>query len=154
MDRWTEREIHNTRVHPEILPTDRMLYRFSCEGMSAHKVLVMGEKEAIEELYFLLSSLYGDHVDIYRSKDTYLEINAKAISKEKSLAVLAAYFGLTIGQIVAFGDNYNDIGMLSSAGLGVAVGNAKEVVKTAADRVTDENISDGVAKCLKIIFDI
>lgn len=154
MDRWTEREIHNTRVHPEILPTDRMLYRFSCEGMSAHKVLVMGEKEAIEELYFLLSSLYGDHVDIYRSKDTYLEINAKAISKEKSLAVLAAYFGLTIGQIVAFGDSYNDIGMLSSAGLGVAVGNAKEVVKTAADRVTDENISDGVAKCLKIIFDI
>ena len=44
--------------------------------------------------------------------------------------------------------------MLSSAGLGVAVGNAKEVVKTTADRVTDENISDGVAKCLKIIFDI
>lgn len=93
-------------------------------------------------------------MDIYRSKDTYLEINAKAISKEKSLPVLAAYFGITIGQIVAFGDNYNDIGMLSSAGLGVAVGNAKGVVKTAADRVTDENISDGVAKCLKIIFDI
>lgn len=54
MDRWTEREIHNTRVHPEVLPTDRMLYRFSCEGMSAHKVLVMGEKEAIEELLSLI----------------------------------------------------------------------------------------------------
>ena len=154
MDQWTRREINNTRVHPEIVPTDDMLYRFSCEGMSAHKVLVMGEKDTVEELYHRLSSLFGDHVDIYRSKDTYLEINAKAISKEKSLAVLADYFGVQTGQIVAFGDNYNDIGMLSSAGLGVAVGNAKEVVKTAADRVTDENIFDGVAKCLKIIFDI
>ena len=80
--------------------------------------------------------------------------NAKAVSKEKSLALLAEYFAVPIGQIVAFGDNYNDIGMLSSAGLGVAVGNAHEVVKSASDMVTDKNIFDGVAKCLKIIFDI
>ena len=154
MDRWTEREINNTRVRPDIVPTDDMLYRFSCEGLSAHKVLIMGEKDTIEELFHRLSSLFSDHVDIYRSKDTYLEINAKAISKEKSLAVLTRYFGLQTGQIVAFGDNYNDIGMLSSAGLGVAVGNAKDVVKAAADRTTDKNISDGVAKCLEFIFDL
>lgn len=154
MDRWTEREIHNTRVRPQIVPTNDMLYRFSCEGQSAHKVLVMGEKDTIEQVYHRLASLFGDHVDIYRSKDTYLEINAKAISKEKSLAVIARYFDIQAGRIVAFGDNYNDIGMLSSAGLGVAVGNAKEVVKAAADRVTDENIFDGVAKCLEFIFDL
>lgn len=154
MDRWTEREIHNTRVRPQIVPTNDMLYRFSCEGQSAHKVLVMGEKDTIEQVYHRLASLFGDHVDIYRSKDTYLEINAKAISKEKSLAVIARYFDIQADRIVAFGDNYNDIGMLSSAGLGVAVGNAKEVVKAAADRVTDENIFDGVAKCLEFIFDL
>lgn len=154
MDRWTEREIHNTRVRPQIVPTNDMLYRFSCEGQSAHKVLVMGEKDTIEQVYHRLASLFGDHVDIYRSKDTYLEINAKAISKEKSLAVIARYFDIQAERIVAFGDNYNDIGMLSSAGLGVAVGNAKEVVKAAADRVTDENIFDGVAKCLEFIFDL
>ena len=154
MDRWTEREIHNTRVRPQIVPTNDMLYRFSCEGQSAHKVLVMGEKDTIEQVYHRLASLIGDHVDIYRSKDTYLEINAKAISKEKSLAVIARYFDIQADRIVAFGDNYNDIGMLSSAGLGVAVGNAKEVVKAAADRVTDENIFDGVAKCLEFIFEL
>lgn len=154
MDRWTEREIHNTRVRPQIVPTNDMLYRFSCEGQSAHKVLVMGEKDTIEQVYHRLASLFGDHVDIYRSKDTYLEINAKAISKEKSLAVIARYFDIQAERIVAFGDNYNDIGMLSSAGLGVAVGNAKEVVKAAADRVTDENIFDGVAKCLEFIFEL
>lgn len=154
MDRWTEREIHNTRVRPQIVPTNDMLYRFSCEGQSAHKVLVMGEKDTIEQVYHRLASLFGDHVDIYRSKDTYLEINAKAISKEKSLAVIARYFDIQADRIVAFGDNYNDIGMLSSAGLGVAVGNAKEVVKAAADRVTDENIFDGVAKCLEFIFEL
>lgn len=154
MDRWTEREIRNTRCQPEIIPGDEMIYRFCCEGLSAHKMLLMGEAEVIENLYHTLSSMHGDHVDIYRSKDTYLEINAKAVSKEKSLALLAEYFAVPIGQIVAFGDNYNDIGMLSSAGLGVAVGNAHEVVKSASDMVTDKNIFDGVAKCLKIIFDI
>lgn len=154
MDRWTEREIHNTRTDPEIVCTDDMLYRFSCEGLSAHKVLVMGETEVVEELYHKLSSLFGDHVDIYRSKDTYLEVNAKAVSKEKSLAVLAGYFGIREQDIVSFGDNYNDIGMLSRSGLGVAVGNAKDVVKSAADIVADKNIFDGVAKCLEIIFDI
>lgn len=154
MDRWTEREINNTRVQPEILPGNEMLHRFCCEGLSAHKLLLMGEKDTVEQLYHHLSSRYGDFVDIYRSKDTYLEINAKAVSKEKSIGLLSEYFSVYDRNIIAFGDNYNDIGMLSRAGLGVAVENANDVVKNAADTITDKNIFDGVAKCLKRIFDI
>ncbi|MDD4819411.1 MAG: Cof-type HAD-IIB family hydrolase [Flavobacteriales bacterium] len=154
MDRWTEREINNTHCQPEIIPNNGMIHRFSCEGLSAHKVLLMGEVDVIEEVYHKLNSLYSDHIDIYRSKDTYLEINAKAVSKEKSIGLLAEYFSVKEKEIIAFGDNYNDIGMLSRVGLGVAVGNAKDVVKSAADKVTEKNICDGVACFLKSFFDI
>ena len=68
--------------------------------------------------------------------------------------MVSEYFSVYDRNIIAFGDNYNDIGMLSRAGLGVAVENANDVVKNAADTITDKNIFDGVAKCLKRIFDI
>lgn len=154
MDRWTEREINNTRCQPEIIPNHGMIHRFSCEGLSAHKVLLMGDVDVIEEVYHKLNSKFGEHVDIYRSKDTYLEINAKAVSKDKSLALLARYYNVKESEIMAFGDNYNDIGMLSRVGMGVAVGNAKDVVKSAADAITDKNIFDGVAVFLKKFYDI
>ena len=48
-------------------------------------------------------------------------------------------------EIVAFGDNHNDIGMLQLAGLGVAMGNAHEEVQAAADYITLSNAQDGVA---------
>ncbi|MBQ1276138.1 MAG: HAD family phosphatase [Flavobacteriales bacterium] len=154
MDRWTEREINNTRCQPEIIPNNGMIHRFSCDGLSAHKVLLMGEVEIIEEVYHKLSSMYGEHVDIYRSKDTYLEINAKAVSKDKSLDLLARYYNIKVNDIMAFGDNYNDIGMLTRAGMGVAVGNAKDVVKTAANATTLRNTEDGVATYINEFFKI
>ena len=48
-------------------------------------------------------------------------------------------------QTMAFGDGENDISMLKAAGAGVAMGNASEIVKQAADLVTKTNDEDGVA---------
>jgi len=49
---------------------------------------------------------------------------------------------------IAIGDNYNDKGMIEFAGMGIAMGNAPEEIKLAADYVTDTNNNDGVAKAL------
>ena len=55
----------------------------------------------------------------------------------------------------ASGDAYNDLGMIRFAGLGVAMGNAQECVKNAADYITDSNEADGVAKVVeKFIFSL
>ena len=51
-------------------------------------------------------------------------------------------------KIVAFGDNYNDLGMFEAADVSVAVGNACDEVKNAADIVIEKNTEDGVAKFL------
>jgi len=55
-------------------------------------------------------------------------------------------------EVIAFGDNFNDIEMLKSVGLGVAVANANEAVLKIAKRVTDTNKNDGVALALSEIF--
>ncbi len=74
-----------------------------------------------------------------------LEFMDKAASKAEGLRLVAAYYGLDRKEIMAVGDNYNDIDMLEYAGLGVAMGNAPDEVKAAADFVTLSNEEDGVA---------
>ena len=49
---------------------------------------------------------------------------------------------------MTFGDSYNDISMLRTAAIGIAMGNAEEAVKAVADHVTDTNEADGIAKAL------
>ena len=51
-------------------------------------------------------------------------------------------------EVIAFGDNYNDLDMLKFAGMGVVMGNADEAVKEQGDYVTSTNTEDGVAKAI------
>ncbi|MCI8548996.1 MAG: HAD family phosphatase [Lachnospiraceae bacterium] len=74
-----------------------------------------------------------------------LEINHIDATKGKGLLSLAAYLGLDVSQVMAFGDGENDISMLEAAGCGVAMANASERVKRAANMVTLNNDEEGVA---------
>ena len=78
-----------------------------------------------------------------------LEINHIDATKGKGLMALAAHLGLESEQVMAFGDGENDISMLEAAGIGVAMENAPEVVKAAADMVTRSNDEDGVAYAIE-----
>ncbi|MCF6182934.1 MAG: HAD-IIB family hydrolase [Lutibacter sp.] len=91
---------------------------------------------------------------LYRSKPTYIEISHKSVSKKTAIDVLLkkCFPEISIKNIVAFGDNYNDIEMLKAVGLGVAVANANEEVLAIADKITDSNKNDGVAKMIKALF--
>jgi len=93
----------------------------------------------------------GNYLHLYRSKDDYLEIASKEISKLTGInkVLELKYPDLTPADCVAFGDNYNDIEMLRGVGLGVAVANAKPEVLAVADRTTDAAKEDGVAKALR-----
>ena len=93
-------------------------------------------------------AVYFSHV--YKSKDTYLEIASKKISKKSAIATLLQhkYPDLKWGNVIAFGDNYNDMEMLEAVGMGVAVGNAKEEVLAMADHITTGNKEGGVAKAI------
>ena len=95
---------------------------------------------------------FGEALHAYRSKATYLEIASKDISKLSALAhLLHQKFDFDLSQVVAFGDNYNDIELLNGVGLGVAVANAKEEVKAVANQITLSNLEDAVAVTLEAL---
>lgn len=75
----------------------------------------------------------------------FLEIGRAGVSKATALARFAASRGIDATQVVAFGDNLNDVEMLQWAGLGVAMGNAVPGAMEAADEVTLHHDEDGVA---------
>ena len=78
-----------------------------------------------------------------------LEISQKTASKGNALRMFAERMGVDVAQTMAFGDTQNDISMIRAAGFGVAMGNATEDVKEAADYVTRTNEEDGVAYALE-----
>jgi hydroxymethylpyrimidine pyrophosphatase-like HAD family hydrolase len=81
-----------------------------------------------------------------------LEINARDSTKGRALARLAAHLGLDLSETMAFGDDSNDISMLRTAGIGVAMGNASADARAAADEITLSNDENGVAAALNRLF--
>ncbi|MDQ0897785.1 MULTISPECIES: Cof-type HAD-IIB family hydrolase [unclassified Paenibacillus] len=92
-------------------------------------------------------------LEITSSAPVNVEISVKGITKESGVREVCRLLGIEMAQVLAVGDSENDISMLRSAGLGVAMGNAEEQVKAIADAVTMSNNEDGVAKAVqKFIF--
>ncbi|MGY6648800.1 HAD family hydrolase [Wenyingzhuangia sp. IMCC45574] len=151
MDFWAKREENNTKVTPIVKPTKDVINLWTQEQKGAHKVMCMGDKEHIDKVYSELGKLHGDKLHLYRSKDTYLEIANKQISKLTGINELLAckYPHFSLENCIAFGDNYNDIEMLKAVKMGVAVANAKEEVLLIANAVSDINKKDGVAKAIQ-----
>ena len=78
-----------------------------------------------------------------------IQVQSSEAGKWNALSLLAARWGIQPTEIACFGDDWDDLEMISRAGWGVAVGNALPEVKAAADEVTASNDRDGVAKALE-----
>ncbi|MCP0887127.1 sugar-phosphatase [Ligilactobacillus sp. WILCCON 0076] len=90
-----------------------------------------------------------DEVVFTKSSPFYLEANAKGVNKAAAVDILAKQLHLKSAEIMAIGDENNDLSMIEYAGLGVAMGNAIDTVKAAADVQTSDNDHDGVAAAIK-----
>ncbi len=84
--------------------------------------------------------------EIASSQKGFIDINPKGASKGNALKILAKHFSYELDEIVAFGDQDNDVSMLEVAGTSVAMANASKNAKNAADYVTTSNNESGVAK--------
>ncbi len=77
-----------------------------------------------------------------------IAIGSRRTSKAGGLLQVARYYGLGLENVIAFGDSTNDRHMIESCGIGVAMGNAADEVKEAADLIAPPNTEDGVARVL------
>ncbi len=114
-----------------------------------HKLqAIVEEPMHLPRLVALANSLPDDCVGQF-SYETYLEIVRRDVDKSSALLVLGQYLGIHPSEMVAIGDMDNDIAMLQMAGVGIAMGNAPDHVKTEADWVTETNNRDGVAAAIE-----
>jgi hypothetical protein len=81
-----------------------------------------------------------------------LQVMHATVSKEQALRVVAAEMNLDRREVMAIGDNANDVGMLKWAGIGVAMSNAAPEALRAADYVAQHNDADGAAKAIHEII--
>lgn len=91
-----------------------------------------------------LSEKLGDIVSVYRSEPFFIEVMPKGVDKATSLDRMLCTVGLTRENAICCGDGFNDMTMISYAGVGVAMENAQEKVKEAADFITKSNDEDGI----------
>ena len=81
--------------------------------------------------------------------DKFMDINMRGIDKSVAAAKVMEYYGLTLGEAMAFGDGGNDLPIVRDAGVGVAMANGCDELKAVADYVTASVDDDGVAKALE-----
>jgi len=147
LDKWVEIEAQITGESPKVTSLADFLQE---EKNLIHKLLLIDNAATIQKLKETLATIDFPQTDFYLSKDNYLEVTHNQVSKKQALLELANYYQLSLTEIMSIGDNYNDIPMIETAGLGVAMGNAPTDVKVCANKVTDSNDQNGVSKAIKL----
>lgn len=116
------------------------------------KCLFTGEPKDLERIEPDIAKKYQHIADVYRSDPYYLEVVPKNVNKATCLSRLLPILGIKREEMVCCGDGYNDVNMIAYAGLGVAMANAAEPVKKAADYITLSCDEDGVAHVIEKFF--
>lgn len=121
----------------------------AARGRTQKMLAFVHTQEEHDELLPAMLERFGDAADITCGGGLNLEINAPDVSKGAALQTVCDMLGVSISQTMAIGDSGNDTQMLEAAGLGVAVGNAMQEAKDAADAVVETSDEDGVARALE-----
>ena len=116
------------------------------------KCLIVGDPEILKDLELEMREKLQHCMSVYRSEPFFLELLPLGIDKAKCLEKLLERMQIDRKNVIACGDGFNDLSMIEFAGLGVAMANAQQVVKNAADYITLSNEEDGVAAVVEKFF--
>ena len=123
---------HNPNILKLILSSEKELLQVKKEIESKEKVTAIQIKK------------YGEYIDKIIGKEyEYLDIVPKHITKYQALLQLSVYLRIPMEQIIAIGDNINDIEMIKHAGIGVAIGESYKEVQKVASYVTKNTVKTG-----------
>jgi Cof subfamily protein (haloacid dehalogenase superfamily) len=132
------------KIEPVIIHDEEEVIR---EGIT--KILWYDTPEKLDGYQDILIDKLGDSVNYCTSRPIFLEFFSKKVSKAVAMEKIGEHFGIKREEMIAIGDGFNDLPMIEYAGLGVAMGNAPELIKAKADYVTLSNDEDGIAHVLE-----
>lgn len=121
------------------------------EQFSPPKLLFIGDTAVSVRMMEELRALGFPEVNYVQSDASYIELLPPGSSKGEALRWLAGYLGVPLSAVMAIGDNHNDLEMVRSAGLGVAVANAQAVLQREASLVTSAPCGFGVAEAINLL---
>lgn len=113
------------------------------------KMMLIDEPDIIDQVQARLPAPLYQQFSVIRSSAYFIEFMHPAVSKGNTVRQLAEQLAIAPAQIMAIGDQQNDISMLRYAGVSVAMGNASDDIKALADHVTLSNNADGVAYAIE-----
>lgn len=133
----------------EDLPDKFWIYNdFSDFHESCMKICIQSlDKKLIEKAASVIDLENIDYLPF--SDIPWYKLSKKGATKEKAIEALCNHLKISPSQITAFGDDFNDIGMLKLCGKGIAMGNAIKEVKEAATEICQTNENDGVARWME-----
>jgi len=113
------------------------------------KIAAFSDAAEISAIRRELAQQFSGRLYVTQTAHTWLEFLHPDVSKANGLGFISRLLNIKPEEIIAFGDNHNDLEMLRFSGLGIAMGNANDEVKSAADYVTLSNAEDGVAAAVE-----
>lgn len=116
-------------------------------------ILVNDDEQMLTGLEEYLQRHLNGVMDTIHSNPYYLEIVGYQVGKSHAMSALVQKLGISMKEVLAFGDGRADINMLQMAGTGIAMGNAPEEVKRCADYITLSNDEDGAAIAIERAFE-
>ncbi|MDO4797727.1 MAG: Cof-type HAD-IIB family hydrolase [Coriobacteriales bacterium] len=114
-----------------------------------NKILVAGQPEYLQQHWQQMAAPFEGELSSMFTAPFYYEFTPLGVDKTRALGKTFARLGISPAHTIAFGDAQNDLTMLQWAGTGVAMGNAVDEVRAAADEITLSNNEDGIAAALE-----
>lgn len=144
----------NTPVGEYIISSRRVVESikvlFEKENKCADEIFVSVKNKA--ELEKMLKKLRSNrNIQLCILDNRFIEITKKGTDKGEALRILCRHLNIPIENTIAFGDGDNDIPFIKAAGVSVAVANANDRIKQAADMIALSNEENGVAKILELL---
>jgi Cof subfamily protein (haloacid dehalogenase superfamily) len=151
LDKWyTDRDVQPyTTQTGLIFRPDRVAPLDDFCNQPITKLLLLGEPMMLSRLEPILMDGFGADVSIMRSDAELIQIMDRRASKGSALKRVAGFYGVSMSEVMAIGDEINDVSMLKLAGAAVAMDNAHPSVKSIAHWVAPSNNDHGVHAALR-----
>lgn len=114
-----------------------------------NKVVVAYHQEYLDQQIKKIPASFRENYEVIKTRNNLLEFMPKGITKAYGISLLAADLAIEVEEVMCIGDEENDLPMIEYAGIGVAMANAIDRVKVAADVITASNEEDGVAEVVE-----
>ncbi|MBU3134078.1 Cof-type HAD-IIB family hydrolase [Clostridium gasigenes] len=153
-------ETHSYKITNKIVPNEFkvnfLVFDDIKDGISKFEGKILkcfvgedGNLEGFRNARTEITKTFGNFLHIVSSGVNNFEIMQKDSSKGNAAKMLAKRLGITKDEVICIGDSENDLSMIQFAGMGVAMGNAMDLLKSEADFITETNNNSGVAKAIE-----